>query len=267
MRKTAGISIPQMANRLGVDPSSVNRWEHGTRKMDDTHLAMFLTECGMSSHDIELFRVRNSTVLDRTWSTLGAVTDRASAVGALLRAELRASKLTVMASTLIPGLLQTSGYARFTMERGGVPETEIESRVAERIGRATMIGERSEPLKFDILLDESVLLRPADSPAATLAQIEHLSKLMLLPHVNIQVVPLAAGWSMMQYGQFTIYEFPDDDAPVAYQESRNVMIFFNDPKDVEGYRAAIERVRPLAMSPDESRVFMLKEIEKLEKLT
>jgi hypothetical protein len=265
-RKAAGISIPQMANRLQVDQSTVNRWEGGARKPDDTHLTMYLTECGATPEQIEMFKVRNSTTFDPVWGTLGATTDRASVVGALVRADDRATKLTIMASSSYPALLQTSGYAKFAMMRDGVAEDEISARVAERMGRVTMWRERTNPLEFDVLMDEAVLIRSAGNVGATLAQIKHLYNLSSLAHVNIQVVPLSAGWSAMQYGQFSIYEFAEDPA-VAFLELRKVMIFFNDAEDVDGtYRASIDLVRPLAMSPEESRGFMLKKIEKLENL-
>jgi len=261
-RKAAGISILQMANRLQVDKSTVNRWESGARKPDDTHLAMYLTECGATPEQIEVFKVRNSSTFDPVWGTLGATTDRASVIGALLRAEQRASRITIMASGGVPALAQTSEYASFVMRRDGVPEDEISSRVAERMGRASMARERTD-LEFDILLDEAVLLRPVGSVAATLAQIRHLYD---SPHVNIQIVPLHIGWSDAQYGPFSIYEFSEDSA-VAFLELRKVMVFFNDPADVDGvYRASIDRVRPLAMSPEESRGFMLEKIRELEKL-
>jgi hypothetical protein len=133
------------------------------------------------------------------------------------------------------------------------------------MGRAAMVRERAEPLEFDVLMDEAVLLRPAGSSAATIAQIEYLVKCAELPHVNIQFVPLDAGWSPMQHGQFSIYEFPEDP-PVAYREFHDVKIFFNDPRDIDGtYRASIDKVRPLAMSPEQSVGLMLEEIERLVK--
>lgn len=266
-RIAAEITVPQMAARLQVDESTVRRWESGNRECREPLLTMYLAACGVSATEIELFKVRNSSVTDAVWGTVGATTDRESVFGALVRAEYRARKVTIMASGSIPAAFQTSGYATFVMERGGrVPEDQIAARVAERMGRAVMVRERTVPLEFDILIDESVLLRPIDSAASTLAQIKYLAECAQLPQNNIQVLPIGAGWTTMQHGQFSIYDFPEDPA-VAYQELHDVMIFFNDPKDVEEtYRANIERVRPLAMSREESRGLMLREIEKLEKL-
>lgn len=261
-RVSADISVPQMARRLGKDETTIRRWERDTRECREPFLTMFLTECGVSAHEIEQFKVRNSAATDPVWGTLGVTTDRVSVIGALLRAEQQATKLTVMASGSIPALLQTSGYAAFVMMRDGVPEDDIAVRVAERMGRATMVRERANPLAFDVLLDESVILRSAGDLATTLAQLRHLTRCMTLPHVNIQVVPLSAGWSPAQYGQFSIYDL---DSPVAFLELRKFMVFFNSSEDVDGYRASIDQVRPLAMSPEESRGFMLEKIRELEK--
>jgi len=65
-------------------------------------------------------------------------------LAALLDFEQIATHITNVAPLLIPGLLQSSGYARAVMRAAGVPDDEVESRVAMRMGRRD-IPMRAEP--------------------------------------------------------------------------------------------------------------------------
>lgn len=60
---------------------------------------------------------------------------------------------------LVPGLLQTPEYARAVMVSGRVPEEEIETRVATRMGRQVVLT-RPQPPELVVLIDEAALRRP-----------------------------------------------------------------------------------------------------------
>jgi hypothetical protein len=67
----------------------------------------------------------------------------------LLNAERTATRVTHVAPLLIPGVLQSTDVIRSIMVEGGVPTSEIDERVAVRIGRRELITRR-EPAHLDV---------------------------------------------------------------------------------------------------------------------
>jgi hypothetical protein len=85
--------------------------------------------------------------------------------------------LRLFEHTLIPGLLQTEGYARAVLETH--PNTgadEVEKRLAARMARQAVL-ERDDPPPpiLWVLLDENVLVREVGSARVIRDQLAHLA--------------------------------------------------------------------------------------------
>ncbi|MFE0640928.1 Scr1 family TA system antitoxin-like transcriptional regulator [Streptomyces sp. NPDC058877] len=93
-------------------------------------------------------------------------------------------------SIVVPGLLQTAGYARAVMEAGlaGDP-TQISGFVDRRLERQAVL-DQSDPPWMMIVLDEASLRRDLGGAPVMREQIEHLLTMGERPNVNIQVLPL-----------------------------------------------------------------------------
>ena len=90
---------------------------------------------------------------------------------------------------LIPGLLQTSEYARAILASWRLDtDGDIEAKLAARIDRQAIL-DRGEPPDLCALLDESVLHRCIGSAEITAGQLEHLAQMARRPNVTIQLVP------------------------------------------------------------------------------
>ncbi|MET8160816.1 helix-turn-helix transcriptional regulator [Sphaerisporangium sp. NPDC005289] len=120
--------------------------------------------------------------------------------------EQRATALRFWAPLLIPGLLQTEGYARRVLSRlPGITSEEVEQRVIGRMRRKAIL-ERDSPPSVTALIDEGVLHRPVGGPVVMREQLEHLVGIATHTKVTIQIVPYSAEALSSLNGAYTIAE-------------------------------------------------------------
>jgi hypothetical protein len=133
--------------------------------------------------------------------------------------EAQARRLRSFELVVVPGLLQTEGYARAVLStRVGATEDEIDEAVAARLARQQIL-ERDQPPELWAILDEGVLRRPVGAPDVMRGQLTHLAGMARRPHIVVQVIPLAAGAHQgLNGGAFVIADF-EDAATIAYQDT------------------------------------------------
>ncbi|MFC4009134.1 helix-turn-helix domain-containing protein [Nonomuraea purpurea] len=120
----------------------------------------------------------------------------------------------------VPGLLQTEDYARAVIANGseGGTSDQVERRVAVRMRRRRIL-DGPTPCKFWVVLDESALHRQVGSEKIMRAQLDHLAAMAALPHITVQVLPLAGGAPAGGVGPVTILRFaPPQLGDVVYLE-------------------------------------------------
>ncbi|MBT2226650.1 DUF5753 domain-containing protein [Nonomuraea sp. NEAU-A123] len=105
---------------------------------------------------------------------------------------------------VIPGLLQTRGYARAVLQgQPGITEDQVNEALEARLARQ-VIFTRSAPPIYSAIIDEVVLSRPIGGPEVMKEQLEHLVKLLSHPCITLQVVPMAAVPTIGLLGGFVI---------------------------------------------------------------
>ncbi|GAA2210246.1 helix-turn-helix transcriptional regulator [Nonomuraea monospora] len=92
---------------------------------------------------------------------------------------------------LIPGILQTSDYARAVFQTSSDLD-RVEERVEARIRRLSVFDSACPPT-FLALIDEGVLHRPVGTADVLAAQLRYLLELTRHPRITVQLVPIAAG--------------------------------------------------------------------------
>ena len=150
-----------------------------------------------------------------------------------LASEREAKKLRSFEPMLVPGLLQTSDYARAVFSaRFGITDEEIDEQVAARLERQEILA-CDEPPALWIILDESALRRPVGGRYVMREQVGRLIEASQRPHVSVQVISSSVGahrglWA----GAFIIANF--ENAPtVGYQETACQGQFVDRREDVE----------------------------------
>lgn len=155
----------------------------------------------------------------------------------------------------VPGLFQTADYATEVIRSDVMPRTERQiSRVVKlRMQRQDIVTRAEQPVNVRVVMDESVLRRPAGSAAVMAAQLEHLAVMAERPNVAIHVLPFASGVNACFFGGYRILGFPWASVPgVVFIEYRDGAMYLEDEPAVEGHRLAFEHLADISMSSDDS---------------
>ena len=125
--------------------------------------------------------------------------------------EQAANRLREHDDTLIPGLLQTVGYALGVYQNRADMTKEKRDRLIEvRLQRQALLQRRLPAApRFEVMLSEAVLLRVVGSPATMVDQLQHLIEMSRLPNVSIRILPMNAGLHFGAVaGAFVMLDFP-----------------------------------------------------------
>lgn len=178
----------------------------------------------------------------------------------LIDHERAAIRITDAAPLLIPGLLQTSDYARAIM----AAEPDSELRVTLRSGRRDILTRERQPVELLALIDSEALVRPVASPLVMLDQLRHILRLADLRNVTVQVVSsTTTGYHPMLAGPFELLEFAKA-APVVLLDHHSSSAFLWEPEDVARFIQAADLVRTKAMTPARSAEVIAKIVNGLE---
>ncbi|MET9534318.1 MULTISPECIES: helix-turn-helix transcriptional regulator [unclassified Streptomyces] len=250
LRAQHGLSLRQLGDRLGWDYSLFGKMEKG-ETLGGPEVVQALDQFfGTQGMLLALWELATG---DRT-----QFRERYRQYMAL---EAEASSLWHFGVSVLPGLLQTEGYAREVLAAGGIKEPELTQQVEARMGRRELLQAQDAP-PFRTILSEAVLRTPLRDLAAWREQLEYLAELAERDGVSVQVLPFRAGpygldstdvWFLRLAGGRT----------VAYTENayRGELIEADGP--VERLQRAYDAVRDLALSPAESRKFILRMLEEV----
>ncbi|MEV5823358.1 helix-turn-helix transcriptional regulator [Micromonospora haikouensis] len=175
--------------------------------------------------------------------------------------EAAASRLREYDDTLIPGLLQTRGYAQGVYQhRSRISQEERDRLVDVRLQRQTLLERRLPPSpQFEVVLSEAVLLRVVGNPATMAEQLRHLLDAGKLPHVSIRVLPLAAGLHFGAVaGPFVMLDFPlrnrvEPEPSVVYSESLTGALYLDRKEELAIYEEVWASLTSLALDEQQSR--------------
>ncbi|MER5460542.1 helix-turn-helix transcriptional regulator [Streptomyces sp. NPDC002668] len=175
--------------------------------------------------------------------------------------EAEAVSLWHFAVSVLPGLLQTPGYAQEVLAAGGLKGKELEQQVEARMGRRELLeGEAAPP--FRTILSEAVLRTPLRDVGEWRGQLEYVAEVAERPNVTMQVLSLSAGMHGLDSTALMFLRLPGG-LTVAYTENahRGELIEADEP--VERLQRAYDAMRDLALPPAESLKFVLAILEEV----
>jgi transcriptional regulator with XRE-family HTH domain len=193
-RIAAGFSSQDaLAARLGFDRSVVAKAETGDRPPTSDVLTAWCEACGL---DADLFAdlaelARSGDGPVPTWFE------------DYLEAEREAHTLRIWSLVLVPGLLQTAGYARALFVAAGVDGDTADEMASARLERQA-IHDRPDPPHVVVMLDESVLHRLIGTPQVMADVLTHMAELSDRTNVSIQILPEDTGANAGLSGAFDI---------------------------------------------------------------
>ncbi len=167
--------------------------------------------------------------------------------------EAEAVAIKYYQSAIVPGLMQTPGYAR-AMHEANIPEftpERMEQLIEVRLTRQRLLVQ-NPPVRLEVVLDEAVLHRLVGGPAVMGAQLDRLIELSGQPNVTVQVIPYSVGAHPAMDSTFNILEFTSSVSSVVYVEGLVGWIYVERRQDVERYQQVFEHLRIVALTPQES---------------
>jgi transcriptional regulator with XRE-family HTH domain len=204
-REAAGMSQAELGALVPCDKSVVSRIEAGLVQADEA----FARACDVAFPHLDGFFTRFWKDC-QTWSAAFPAAFREFAAY-----EAEALTIWTFQHSLVPGLLQTEGYARAVLERHpNVTSEQVAERVAARLARQSVL-ERTDPPLLWVLLDENVLHRQAGGVMIMQDQMTHLAAMARRPNITVQVIPREGAHVGLQ-GGFDMAQTPD--ALVAHLE-------------------------------------------------
>ncbi|MER8231477.1 helix-turn-helix transcriptional regulator [Streptomyces sp. NPDC094049] len=173
--------------------------------------------------------------------------------------EAEAVSLWHFAVSVLPGLLQTPGYAREVLAAGGNRGKELEQQVEARMSRKALLeGEDAPP--FRTILAEAVLRTPVQDEREWRAQMENLLDVSDQQNVTVQVLLQSAGVHGLVGTEVWFLRLANG-RPVAYTENAHSGELVEESARIERMQRAYDVVRDMALSPAESRKFILRLLE------
>lgn len=248
-RLDSEIGLREFARDVGRDPSLLSRWETGDRIPSPVEVAHILGKLGVTGERYEEIIELASGTDDARWFATTLPEQRAQ-LAALLDFERTASVLTDVSPLLIPGLLQTSDYARAIMIDGGLSPDEANMRVAIRMGRREAFARHESP-RLVALVGEAVLRQLVGTAEIMAEQLDFLLEMADRPDVDLRVVPFDSGWYPGLSGAAFLID-SDTQPPVLHVELPVSGLFLHGRDELQKYRTMVDTVMARAMSPDDS---------------
>jgi DNA-binding XRE family transcriptional regulator len=260
-RKRAALDQIGAAERVGISRAKMSHLETGERRQRPDDIAKVLAAYGTPQHEINRLTSLAEVPDESTW--WGAWSDVVPDwMATIVGLERLATKEFVFEPIVIPGLMQTEGYARVLSQSGLRVRADHRERVVElRMERALRLTAEN-PLYLHAAVNEQALRLRVGTPEIMRAQYEHLIKLAERPNVTLQVVVPERGPHEVVTGQFVVLEF-EKARPIAYAEVQDGAMYVQHPGQVDTYRVSSRSLEDVGLPPKESLRFVADLIKKL----
>lgn len=166
--------------------------------------------------------------------------------------ERRAVSLCTYECRLIPGLLQSEGYARAAFETRIPPlsDEQMEAQVAARMERQNLIRERPTT-SFSFVVEEHIVQRPLGGSQVLRDQLDHMLDFARLRNVSVQIMPTRTVTHAGLDGPLALLETPEGKR-LAYSEGQESGRLITDPKQAAVLHRRYATLRAQALAPHDS---------------
>ncbi|MGW2559353.1 helix-turn-helix domain-containing protein [Streptomyces sp. NPDC001514] len=255
LRERAGLKREEAAKVLRVAPATIRRMEMAEVALKIPYVQLLLRAYGIPDDEADGF-VQLAEEANRPgwWQRFHDVLPGWFSMYVSL--EGAASLIRAYEPHFVPGLLQTEDYARAVMRSGalgGTSADDIERHVALRMERQALLT-RAEAPRFWVIVDETVLRRPAGGPQVMRAQIDRLLEATALPNVTLQVAEFATGPHPGTYGPFVLFRFAVPELPdMVYSEYLTGAVYLDARPEVASHLEVMDRMAAQAATAQRTK--------------
>ncbi|MGY2125293.1 helix-turn-helix domain-containing protein [Nocardia gipuzkoensis] len=265
-REGAGFTLERAAQLMEMGKTSVGRIEKGQNdKVRLRDVEAFGNLYGLGAEQIAELKALAQQSATKSWwqSSRNLIVP---GYNTYLGLESGASELHFYQPVIIPGLLQTKGYATAVEGPMRPDETEqdIAQRVALRLQRSVILTRPRSPVRAEFILHQSVLHTVAGSPRTMSAELRHLADMSTLENVTVRILPYSAGYpGHVVATPYIVLDFPPDgkgyaEPSIVYSETTIGTMFFEEDDDVNQFRKLHETLRSAALGEQPSRDLLRK---------
>jgi transcriptional regulator with XRE-family HTH domain len=258
IRRDARVSGRQLAALAGWHFTKVSKIEHGRSMPSDADIELWCFHCGAESQIADLTAAARG--IEKMYIELKrlmrAGTERYQRE--LLEEEARTRHFRIFDPAIVPGALQTPGYATVRLsefaDMVGVP-ADVPAAVAVRMERARLLlsGERL----FHVVLGEHALRAALADRDVMEEQLGHLLEVSRLPRLRLGVLPTRAR-HYMTFGGFWIFD--DREAQI---ETYSAAVRITQPSEIAMYAKVFEHYSRRAAYGEDARALISQAIADL----
>ncbi|WP_030621093.1 helix-turn-helix domain-containing protein [Streptomyces fulvoviolaceus] len=261
LRKMAGLTITGLADRCGWHHSKTSRIENALTGPTATDIRRWCAavDAAHQAQDLIVQSV-NAETMYREWrhQVRGGLKQLQNSSAQFFR---DTGLFRVYSSTLVPGLLQTEGYAAGVLRTAArfreLPLDDSAEAARVRVERSRVIHEPGR--RFVLLLEEAVLYCQIADSDAMAAQLGYLLTAGAQPTVSLGIIPTAAR-ERTQWPRETFHVYDDHLVSVELVSAR---VRITQPAEIALYLKAFEELRSMAVYGANARTLILKAIEAL----
>ncbi|MFJ8314222.1 MULTISPECIES: Scr1 family TA system antitoxin-like transcriptional regulator [unclassified Streptomyces] len=241
LREHAGLGREDFASLVGYSKHTVASVELGRRMPDPEFVERAEAALG------------NTGALRRSAPYLNRQSGIASWFRKWARLERSAIGLDTYECRLVPGLLQSEGYARVLFENDIPPlsDEQMEASLVARMERQRLLSERPNT-SFSFILDEAVLQRRIGGVEVTRGLLDHILAATAPRNVDLQIMPLHCESHACLAGAVRLLVTPDGRR-FAYSEGQQNGRLITGQKEVALLAQRYATLRSQALNPEESR--------------
>lgn len=207
LREAAGLTGEALAGTLGWSPSKVSKIQNGRQLPSAKDIRAWAGATGHPEVTDELLGLRREAeTINSRWRRRLAEGGEAAVQQDINELTRNAARIRNAQVTVIPGLLQTPGYARaiFTQVSAVYPAVDIDAAVEARMRRREILHE--EGRTFEFIIAEAALTMLPCPPKVMLAQLDRLMISMDLENVTLGIIPERRQLAISFYNGFQLLD-------------------------------------------------------------
>lgn len=261
LRQDAGLTVVELADRCGWHYAKTSRVENARTAPSVADIRAWCRACGADDQAEGLVVAsRNAESMYTEWRT-----QVRAGLKALQGMEPRLFQDTrlfrVYSSSLVPGLLQTEGYAAGVLGISArfrrIPVDDSAEAARARVERSRVIHKPGRRCVF--VVEEAALRYQVCDTDAMAAQLGYLLTAGALPQISLGIVPLSAP-PREQWPRETFHVYDDRLVSVELVSAR---VRINQPAEIALYLKAFEELRGMAVYGADARTLIVKAIDAL----
>lgn len=250
LRRLTGLDQNEIAEMIGSSQSMVSRVERAEKTLPLPKVLAWGEACGANEKTLARLSAlaEAASTQNEAWRDL--MPAEAHLQDAVLKNEAKTRTLLTYSPTVIPGLLQTPGYAehvlRLTNYTGDMDEA---AALAGRWRRQEALADRTR--RFDFVIPEAVLRWSPAGPDVLAAQLERLVTVVRQENVSVGIV-MSGQEPILPFHSFVIYMDRDDEPPSVTVELAHSYVTASHPADVALYQEIFSKLRIAALTDEDS---------------